>query len=68
MRRLFMSWWWEPIKWAGRLLLWVLFFPLGLWRSIRHGANKRDRKASQQRERQHREVLDALRRGDPPRQ
>jgi hypothetical protein len=31
------GWWWEPAKWLGRVSLWVLFFPLGLWRSVRHG-------------------------------
>jgi hypothetical protein len=29
------------IKWLGRVTLWVVFLPLGLWRSIRHGKNKR---------------------------
>lgn len=26
-----------PIFWLGRVSLWVLFLPLGLWRSVRHG-------------------------------
>jgi hypothetical protein len=29
------------IKWFGRVTLWFVFLPLGLWRSIRHGKNKR---------------------------
>jgi hypothetical protein len=29
------------IKWLGRVTLWFVFLPLGLWRSIRHGKNKR---------------------------
>lgn len=29
------------IKWLGRVLLWVIFLPLGLWRSIKHGKDKR---------------------------
>ena len=28
-------------KWLGRVLLWVVFLPLGLWRSIKHGKDKR---------------------------
>lgn len=30
-----------PFTWLGRVVLWLLFWPLGLWRSIRHG-RKRD--------------------------
>lgn len=26
--------------WFGRVLLWVVFLPIGLWRSIRHGRRK----------------------------
>lgn len=29
------------LKWLGRVTLWFVFLPLGLWRSIRHGKNKR---------------------------
>jgi hypothetical protein len=25
------------VKWLGRVTLWIVFLPLGLWRSIRHG-------------------------------
>lgn len=28
-------------KWIGRVTLWILFLPAGLWRSVRHGRNKR---------------------------
>ena len=33
---------WGFVKWLGRVSLWVVFLPLGLWRSIRHGRRKRD--------------------------
>ena len=26
--------------WFGRVLLWVVFLPVGLWRSIHHGRRK----------------------------
>lgn len=29
-----------PFTWFGRVLLWVVFLPLGLWRSIHHGRRK----------------------------
>jgi len=29
------------IKWLGRVTLWFVFLPLGLWRSIKHGRDKR---------------------------
>lgn len=42
------GWVWEPLKWLGRVMLWLVFFPLGLWRSLVHGRskgeNRRDRK------------------------
>lgn len=34
-----------PVMWAGRVMLWILLPPLGLWRSVRHG-----RKASERRQ------------------
>ncbi len=36
------GWWWEPLKWLGRVALWIVFWPLGLWRSIRHGRKTRE--------------------------
>jgi hypothetical protein len=36
---------WAFAKWCGRVLLWFLFLPVGLWRSYRHGATKRTVKA-----------------------
>jgi hypothetical protein len=39
MRTLF-----APLTWLGRVTLWVVFFPLGIWRSLRHGARKDQRK------------------------
>jgi hypothetical protein len=29
------------LKWLGRVMLWFVFLPLGLWRSIKHGKDKR---------------------------
>jgi len=31
---------WAIITKLGRISLWLLFLPLGLWRSIRHGRKK----------------------------
>jgi len=31
---------WAIITKIGRISLWLLFLPLGLWRSIRHGRKK----------------------------
>jgi hypothetical protein len=39
------GWWWGPAKWLGRVLLWLFFFPLGIWRSIRHSQRKTELKA-----------------------
>ena len=36
-------WTWNGLKRTGRVLLWTLFLPLGLWRSIRHGRKRRER-------------------------
>ena len=33
-----------PVFWLGRVLLWILFLPLGLWRSIRHGKKKSEQR------------------------
>lgn len=27
-------------KWCGRVVLWLFFWPAGLWRSLRHGRRK----------------------------
>ncbi len=32
-----------PFTWLGRVALWLLFFPLGWWRSVRHGRKKSER-------------------------
>jgi hypothetical protein len=34
---------WGGITRTGRILLWILFWPIGLWRSLVHGRKKRDR-------------------------
>jgi hypothetical protein len=44
-----------PFRWLGRILLWIVFLPLGIWRSIRHG-----RKASE------RKILREIERRQPP--
>ncbi len=33
------------ITWLGRTVLWFVFLPLGLWRSLRHGRRKAIKKA-----------------------
>ena len=33
-----------PIFWLGRVALWVLFLPLGIWRSVVHGRKKSERR------------------------
>ncbi len=38
------GWWWAPACWAGRVTLWLFAWPLGLWRSIRHGQRKQARR------------------------
>lgn len=35
-----------PIFWAGRVLLWIVFLPVGLWRSIRHGRKQSERRTA----------------------
>jgi len=34
----------SPFFWLGRVVLWVVFFPLGIWRSVRHTRKKDIRK------------------------
>lgn len=34
------GWIWEPLKWLGRVGLWLTLWPLGLWRSLVHGRRK----------------------------
>jgi hypothetical protein len=33
-----------PIFWLGRVTLWILFLPLGIWRSVVHGRKKSERR------------------------
>jgi hypothetical protein len=33
-----------PIFWLGRVTLWLVFLPLGLWRSIRHGRKQSEKR------------------------
>ncbi len=39
---LIIGWWWGPLKWMGRVSLWLLMWPLGLWRSYRHSQSKQE--------------------------
>lgn len=38
---------WGVTKWAGRVVLWLFCWPLGLWRSYRHGEDRRNRKVAE---------------------
>lgn len=33
-----------PFTWLGRVLLWLVFFPVGIWRSVHHGRKKTERR------------------------
>lgn len=33
------------LKWVGRVMLWVLVFPVGVWRSLRHHSRKAENRA-----------------------
>ena len=33
-----------PLLWLGRVLLWFVLLPVGLWRSIHHGRRKSERR------------------------
>jgi hypothetical protein len=37
------GWYWEPLCWVGRMLLWLIP-PLGAWRSGRKGRKNRERR------------------------
>lgn len=41
---LLVGWWWAPATWAGRVMLWLVAWPLGLWRSLRHSQRKAARR------------------------
>jgi hypothetical protein len=49
---------WGGTKRTGRIVLWILFWPAGLFRSLMHGKHKRERIDAQR----HAEMLDALKR------
>ena len=40
-----LSWPWDFLKWLGRVTLWLVFWPLGLWRSLHHSQAKRDKRS-----------------------
>lgn len=40
-----------PVFWLGRMTLWVLFFPIGIWRSLRHHRKKGERRTAKRVER-----------------
>ena len=33
-----------PVLWLGRVLLWFILLPVGIWRSIHHGRRKSERR------------------------
>jgi hypothetical protein len=33
-----------PFRWIGRVLLWIVFFPLGIWRSVVNHSRKKERR------------------------
>jgi hypothetical protein len=35
---------WGMLKWMGRVMLWLLIWPVGLWRSIVRSNKKRDKR------------------------
>lgn len=39
LRKLF-----APFFWLGRVLLWIVFLPVGLWRSVHRGRKKSERR------------------------
>jgi hypothetical protein len=41
---LLVGWWWNPLKWLGRVCLWLVLWPIGLWRSLRHGRKKSEQR------------------------
>ena len=41
------GWWWAPLKWAGRVVRWLVFWPVGLWRSMRHSRQVDNRRIAQ---------------------
>lgn len=42
---LVIGWWWAPACWMGRVLLWLVAWPAGLWRSHRHAQRADARRA-----------------------
>lgn len=36
-----------PVFWLGRVLLWIVFFPLGIWRSLVHHRKKGQRRTEE---------------------
>lgn len=39
---IFVGWWLAPMMWLGRVFLWLLAWPLGLWRSMARSRKKRE--------------------------
>ena len=37
-----------PFTWFGRVCLWLVFWPVGLWRSIHHGRKASERRMAKQ--------------------
>lgn len=36
-----------PVFFLGRVLLWIVFFPVGIWRSLVHHRKKGERRAQE---------------------
>lgn len=41
-----------PVFWLGRVTLWVVAFPIGVWRSLRHHRKKGERRSQERLERE----------------
>ena len=41
---LLIGWWWETLCWTARVLCYIIFLPLGIWRSARKGRKNRERR------------------------
>lgn len=49
-----------PFFWLGRVFLWIVLFPIGVWRSLRHHRKKGERRT----ERKVKKMLDEQRKND----
>lgn len=49
---------WAVLKWLGRVTLWLVFWPVGLWRSVVHGRRKHEKRQAEL-------IAKAMREGKP---